>query len=85
MEKWKFVDYIQENKECRLDGLNIWNHYWNCTDRKVEVRCPHEGQVYFFKEYKINDGDKEVTFVAGEFSDERVGLYLKDDPDAQIL
>ena len=33
----------------------------------------------YFKEYKIKEGETEVVFVAGEFSDSRVGLYLIDE------
>ncbi len=79
MANWKFASFIEVDKEFRVEGLNIWNHYWFCNDRKVEVRSPHEGQVYFFKEYQIKDGNKLVNFVAGEFSDLRVGLYVKDE------
>ncbi len=79
MEKWKFKAFVKADTEFKVRGLNIWNYYWNCSDRKVEVRCPHEGQVYYFKEYKIKEGETEVVFVAGEFSDSRVGLYLIDE------
>lgn len=78
MDNWKFASYIEVDKEFKIEGINIWNHYWHCSDRKVEVRSPEEGQVYFFKEYQINNGGQTIRFVAGEFSDSRVGLYLKD-------
>mgnify|MGYP001099170628 CR=1 FL=1 len=53
MVNWKFASLIEEDKEYRLEGLNIWNHYWHCSDRKIEVRDPFEGHVYFFNEYEI--------------------------------
>ena len=45
MTDWKFDSFIEVDKEYRVEGLNIWNHYWHCSDRKVEVKGPFEGQV----------------------------------------
>ena len=85
MADWKFVSLIEVDKEYKVDGLNIWNHYWNCSDRKIEVRGPFEGQVYFFNEYEIKTPEKTVTFVAGEFSNQKIGIYLKDDLSGKKL
>lgn len=79
MTNWKFVRAVDENEEFRIEGINIWNHYWHCVDKKVEVKGPDEGNVYFFKEYQIESTDKTISFVAGEFIDSKVGIYLKDD------
>lgn len=79
MNYWKFAKTIRENEEFRFGGLNIWNHYWHCVNKKVEVTGPDGGNIYFFKEYQIVDNDKTVNFVAGEFSDAKVGDYVKDD------
>ncbi len=78
MADWKFASLIEVDKEYKVDGLNIWNHYWNCSDRKIEVRGPFEGQVYFFNEYEIRTPEKTVKFVAGEFSNQKIGIYLKE-------
>ncbi|HCN12338.1 MAG TPA: hypothetical protein PKC37_00250 [Kaistella sp.] len=85
MADWKFASLIEVDKEYKVDGLNIWNHYWNCSDRKIEVRGPFEGQVYFFNEYEIKTPEKTVTFVAGEFSNQKIGIYLKDDLSGKKL
>ena len=85
MADWKFTSLIEVDKEYKVDGLNIWNHYWNCSDRKIEVRGPFEGQVYFFNEYEIKTPEKTVTFVAGEFSNQKIGIYLKDDLSGKKL
>ena len=85
MADWKFASLIEVDKEYKVDGLNIWNHYWNCSDRKIEVRGPFEGQVYFFNEYEIKTPEKNVTFVAGEFSNQKIGIYLKDDLSGKKL
>ena len=79
MSKWKFASFIEVDKEYRVEGINIWNHYWHCSDRSVEVFGPFEGQVYNFKQYEINTDDKAVKFVAGEFINGQIGLYIKDD------
>ncbi len=85
MADWKFASLIEVDKEYKVDGLNIWNHYWNCSDRKIEVRGPFEGQVYFFNEYEIKTPEKTITFVAGEFSNQKIGIYLKDDLSGKKL
>jgi hypothetical protein len=36
-------------------------------------------EVYFFKEYEITNGDQKINFVAGEFVNSKVGIYIKDD------
>lgn len=82
MKAWKFVSLIEEEKEFKVQGLNIWNFYWHCTDRKLQVHHPSGGDVYFFNEYKITAPDKTITFVAGEFSDGKIGLYLPDETPA---
>lgn len=79
MTNWKFESFIEIDKEFKVEGLNIWNYYWHCSDRKIEVRGPEDREVYYFKQYQINNGNREVEFVAGEFSDSKIGLYLKDD------
>ena len=79
MADWKFASLIEVDKEYKVEGLNIWNHYWHCSDRKVEVRGPFEGQVYYFKEYQIKADYKQVNFVVGEFSNGQIGIYTKDE------
>lgn len=79
MTDWKFASFIEVNKDYRVEGLNIWSYYWHCNDRKVEVKGPFEGQVYYFKEYEIKSDDKMVRFVAGEFINGQIGIYTKDD------
>ncbi|MDV3805997.1 hypothetical protein CMU35_12690 [Elizabethkingia anophelis] len=79
MTNWKFAKALDENEEYKIDGLNTWSFYWNCVNKKVEVKGPYEGHVYYFKEYVIEDKGRKVNFVAGEFSNSKVGIYLKDD------
>ncbi len=78
MNHWNFAKAINENETFCIEGLNIWNYHWECTNKKVEVQGPYEGQVYYFKEYCIRDGDKSVKFVAGEYSNGKMGIYVKD-------
>ncbi len=79
MSEWKFASLIEVDKEYKVEGLNIWNHYWHCTDRKIEVWSPTEGQPYFFNEYEIRGDYKTINFVVGEFVDGKLGLYVKED------
>ena len=47
--------------------------------QKVEVKGPYEGQVYFSKSMKLPTETKKINFVAGEFVNSKVGIYIKDD------
>ena len=38
-----------------------------------------KGKFTFFKEYEITNGDQKLNFVAGEFVNSKVGIYIKDD------
>lgn len=79
MNTWKFASLVEVDKVFKIDGLNIWNFYWHCCDRKIEVISPFEGNIYFFNEYEIKTPEKTVTFVAGEFSNGQIGVYLKEE------
>lgn len=83
MEAWKFASYIEENKEYKVEGLNIWNHDWVCSERKIEVFGPRTGNPYLFNQYEIRTPEKTINFVAGEFSDELMGLYMKEGNELQ--
>ncbi len=78
MNLWKFEAIIEVDKEFKVEGLNIWNHYWHCSDRKLEVISPFEHNIYFFNEYEIRTDEKTITFVAGEFSNGKIGIFLKE-------
>ncbi len=82
---WKFASIIEVDKEYRVEGLNIWNYYWHCTDRNVEVVGPYEGQFYNFKEYEITTTEKTVRFVAGEFSNGEIGIFINDELKGEQL
>ena len=78
MAAWKFKSIIETDKEFKIEGLNIWNFYWHCAERKIEVIGPNSGNPYLFNQYEIKTPEKTINFVAGEFSDGRIGLYLKE-------
>ena len=79
MSTWKFKSIIEEDKEFKIDGINIWNHYWHCADRKIEVIGPLSGNPYLFNHYEIRTPEKTISFVVGEFSEGRIGLYLPEE------
>ena len=79
MSTWTFKSIIEEDKEFKIDGINIWNHYWHCADRKIEVIGPLSGNPYLFNHYEIRTPEKTISFVVGEFSEGRIGLYLPEE------
>ena len=84
MAHWKFASIIENDKEYKVKGINIWNHDWHCSDRNIEVIEPSEREIYIFKEYSIAHNDQTVYFVAGEFSNGKMGIYLKEETDKII-
>lgn len=79
MKNWKFASLIEVDKEYKIDGHNIWNYYWHCSDRKIEVVNPTERNTYLFNEYEIQTPEKKINFVAGEFSNGEIGIYIKEE------
>ncbi|MGA9211450.1 hypothetical protein [Kaistella sp.] len=79
MINWNFASLIEEEKEFKIEGINIWNHSWHCADRKIEVIGPLSGNPYLFNQYEIRSPEKTITFVVGEFSEGRMGLYLPEE------
>ena len=79
MKNWKFASLIEVDKEYKIEGHNIWNFYWNYKKKKIEVINPSNRNVYYFNEYEIRTPEKTITFVAGEFSNGEIGIYLKDE------
>ena len=76
MQNWKFVSLIEVDKEFKIEGINIWNHYWNCSERKIEVIGPLSGNPYLFNQYEIKSAEKTITFVVGEFSEGKIALHI---------
>jgi hypothetical protein len=84
MALWKFASLIETDKEYKIKGMNIWNFDWHCTDRKVEVVEPTEREIYVFKEYTIANDSQIIHFVAGEYSNGKMGIYLKEETEKII-
>ena len=85
MENWKFASFIEVDKEFRVEGLNIWNHYWHCSDRKVEVIHPLDRSQCYFKEYCISTTEKKVKFLAGEFTNGQLGIFIPEPQEKGYL
>ena len=53
MKNWKFASLIEVEKEFKVEGINIWNHYWHCSDRKIEVIGPLSGNRIYSMNTKL--------------------------------
>jgi hypothetical protein len=74
---WKYAGTAIENKEFKIDGINVWDYQWQMIDKKVAVKDPQYGNLYSFSIYEIKVNDLKIYFVAGEFSNMVWGFYTQ--------
>jgi hypothetical protein len=60
-----------------IDGIDIFKEKWITTGTNVEVIDPQYGDLKSFTVWKIRVDDKDIIFVAGEFSNGVWGIYSK--------
>lgn len=75
---WKHIKTVVDGDEFQIRGLNIWEHEWERTGQKIDVKDPLYGQDYILDIYKIENKDSTVKFAAGEFSNCVWGIYMTD-------
>ncbi len=74
---WKFYRSIGDGQFLELEGIDIWKVKWNTDYEKIKVKDPHYGVLHSFTKYWLENGNKKIEFVAGEFSNSVWGIYLK--------
>lgn len=75
---WIFRRLTCEDKEDKIDGLNIWNSEWIDIKEDAFVRDPLYSKPFLFKVFKIENKNNALIFAAGEFSNGVWGIYTKD-------
>jgi hypothetical protein len=74
---WKLVGVVPEGKELRIDGVNVWSQKWTPVKGEfAEVIDPSYHQTFRFNIYTIKNGEAEIKFAAGEFSNMVYGFYV---------
>jgi hypothetical protein len=74
---WKFVGVVPEGQELKIDGVNVWSQEWTSVKGDVaEVIDPSYHQPFTFNVYAIKNGESDIKFAAGEFSNMVWGFYV---------
>lgn len=73
--QYEFYQTIIDGSPCYINNTNIWDHTWNATGEITPVTDPLYGKLYNFEIYKINPGNGDIHFAAGEFSNNIWGIY----------
>ncbi|MDT7830940.1 hypothetical protein RQM59_01030 [Flavobacteriaceae bacterium S356] len=77
-KKWRHFTTVADGEYFLIDEINIWDHKWIDTKQKVNIRDPLYNQKYTFSIFEIQDGNKIIKFIAGEFSNCVWGIYTLD-------
>lgn len=74
---WHAVGIVFDGEAIDLDGVNPWTVSWHPTGEYVGMRHPAwPTQVHGMPVYTLTDGDRTITFAAGELSNTVWGFYL---------
>lgn len=73
---WKFVGSCI-NDSFILEGTDIFTKQWVNTGKQIRVKDPLYNQPFEFTVWKVKMDEKEITFVAGEFSNGVFGIYTE--------
>lgn len=76
---WKHYKTVVDGEACLVEGVNIWNYEWKNTYEIIAVIDPIYSVKKSFHKFFIELENKNVYFVAGEFSNCIWGIYLKQD------
>jgi hypothetical protein len=71
----KLIGICLPTEKFEIEGVNVWNQKWKDFGLTTEVLDPKYKQTHVFQLYSIMKGDKEIRFLAGEFSNGVWGFY----------
>ena len=77
INKWKFLGACIDGQAFKIEGINVWGKNWISQKESAEVTDPKYGIKKSFLVYKIKEEEKEIEFVAGEFSNCVWGFYVR--------
>jgi hypothetical protein len=73
---WIFVGAVPEGQGLEINGVNVWSQKWTTVNGELaEVIDPHYHQPFTFSVYTIKNGESDIKFAAGEFSNMVWGFY----------
>jgi hypothetical protein len=80
---WQFVGIVLDSQPIKVCGINPWDFKWTllADEKPVIVAHPsHPSQRHKMDRWEIKDGERTITFAAGEFSNAVWGFYI---PEAE--
>jgi hypothetical protein len=75
---WKLVGVVAEGKELKINGVNVWSQKWTAVKGEfADVTDPSYHRPFRFDIYTIKNGESDIKFAAGEFSNMVWGFYIE--------
>lgn len=74
---WKNKAILGDGERYEINGLNIWDYEWKFTGQSITVKDPIYKKSFLFQVFEITDGDLNIRFAAGEFSNSIYGIYTE--------
>jgi hypothetical protein len=71
---WRFIGTCH-GESFIIGEVDIFKEEWKNTGEQVRVLDPLYGQAFIFNVWKIEKACEIITFVAGEFSNNILGIY----------
>jgi hypothetical protein len=75
--EWKYIG-VTSNDSFVINGADIFQEDWVNAGITVKVKDPNYGEIHTLTVWSITVGGNEITFAAGEFSNNVWGIYAKD-------
>lgn len=76
--KWECKSVIFDEEDFFIKGINIWNHKWELTKNKINVKDPMYKKSYRADVFNIQFNQLIVEFAAVEFSNNVWGIYQRE-------
>jgi len=74
---WKFSGHCFDGETFLIEEVNVWSRHWEAVpDETAEIKDPLYHQDFIFPVYYLTEGNKQIKFAAGEFSNQVWGFYI---------
>ena len=80
--KWKLLGSTIDDSFI-IDGVDIFKEKWKDTGIIVNLKDPLYGDIKTFKVWTVISRNDEITFAAGEFSNNVWGIYTEENCSAK--
>ena len=77
MTNWTPIKTITDGEKYEINGINIWNHKWIDTEKKINLKDPLYGKKHNFDIYRIENSNVNIEFAVCEFSNCILGISEK--------